>query len=357
MRTRHGIWGIWLFLLLAVPATMWAAGWRPNQLPGTDTTSPEVDVGRLLDEDYYREIDDWLAVGSPARDVGLWARYQVDYRLLGDSTSGLVAVGADGWLFSRSFVDVSCDTIDAIRAPVVPEDRDDQVTYLVPFAKVYWLEHLLEPHDRPPACSRQARDDLRARLTADPRGFDINTAFDDDPMAAFYPRDPHWGPIGRVRAAEALVERLAPGLWDPSAVFVEQETTTQGMTRFLGSNDTETREGRYVDRGAELVVEDQAFGLGLLVWQRSTSSGVPVIPGTTYMFGDSQGASLVPYLEQYFEELVFIGWLRTGLGPLPLDSLPPPDRLIVEAIDQWADTNFTNPAIAEVAARLPPDVP
>lgn len=65
-------------------------------------------------------------------------------------------------------------------------------------------------------------------------------------------------------------------------------------------------------------------------------TGADVIPGTTYIFGDSQMASVVPYIDQYFEELVFVGWLRTQLGPLPHDRLPAPDRVFIEALDQWA---------------------
>ncbi len=353
MSTPHRRWGLWVLVLLLVPGAMWASGVRPNELPGNATTSPSWDPGRLLDDDYYREIDTWLADRTPSQDAGLWARYQLDYRLLGDASNQAVAVGDDGWLFSRSFTDVSCETLDAIVAPRVPDGAENAFTYLVPLTKAYWLDDLLEPHDRPPACSNAARERLRATLRDDPQGFDVNAAIDDDPLGAFYPRDPHWGPQGRVRVAEALIERFSPGLWEPDAVVSQPEEVVQGMTRFLGSNDIDTIMGTAIERDVELTIEKQTFGLGLLIWQRSTVADGAVIPGTTYMFGDSQGASIVPYIDQYFEELIFVGWLRAQVAPLPMDNLPAPDRVIVEAIDQWADEVFTTPAIKDVTDRLP----
>ena len=92
MSTPHRRWGLWVLVLLLVPGAMWASGVRPNELPGNATTSPSWDPGRLLDDDYYREIDTWLADRTPSQDAGLWARYQLDYRLLGDASNQAVAL-------------------------------------------------------------------------------------------------------------------------------------------------------------------------------------------------------------------------------------------------------------------------
>ena len=66
MSTPHRRWGLWVLVLLLVPGAMWASGVRPNELPGNATTSPSWDPGRLLDDDYYREIDTWLAARTPS---------------------------------------------------------------------------------------------------------------------------------------------------------------------------------------------------------------------------------------------------------------------------------------------------
>jgi hypothetical protein len=352
MKPDLRLWSIWIFGLLMIPALAGLAGWRPNEIPETPSPSPGWAPSRFLDQDYYRELDTWIEERSATRGAGLWTRFEIDYELFGDSTTPLVAIGDDGWLFSRSWLDVPCESLDAIRRPDVPPVSDGVFTYLVPLAKAYWLSDLLAPHDRPNGCTAAARENLRVRLGDDPDWFDVNAAIDDDPAGSFYRRDPHWNSRGRVRVAEALVERFAPGLWDPDAVVAGEESVIPGMDRFLGLGARRTFADFTIERDVSFEVEQQSFGLGLLIWQRSTAKG-DVIPGTTYIFGDSQMASVVPYIDQYFEELVFVGWLRSSLGPLPLDDLPSPDRLVVEALDQWADRTFLDPVIAQVAERLP----
>ncbi|GJM36760.1 MAG: hypothetical protein DHS20C19_01270 [Acidimicrobiales bacterium] len=349
-RPDHRLWAVWLLGLLLVPLGLTLARVEPNALPGTTTDAPEWDAGRLLDDAYYRSIDDWIRDESNARGAGLWTRHLIDYRLFGDASSPLVAIGDNGWAFSRSWIDVPCADIDAIAAP----SGSPFITWTVPIAKSHWLDHLLEPHDRGDACTESARKDLRERMTDDPRGLDVNQAFDDDAAGRFYRRDPHWNGAGRIAVAELIVERFAPGLWDPGAIVATEESLLQGMDRFLGVNDRSTVADVDVDRGITVEhVSDPVDGLGILIWQHSRAHADDVVPGTTYMFGDSQMASVVPEIEQYFEELIFVGWLRAALGPLPYDQLPAPDRVFVEALDQSAAQSFQQPVLAEVIARLP----
>ena len=189
-------------------------------------------------------------------------------------------------------------------------------------------------------------------MAADPTALDINRAIEDDPMGRFYERDPHWSAAGRVAVAELIVEHFAPGLWEANAVRTAEERLLQGMDRFLGVNDISVLPDLVVERDVVLEhVAPQAYGLGLLIFQQSRAEGDAVIPGTTYIFGDSQMASVIPYVDQYFEELIFVGWLRAALGPLP-PTLPAPDRVFVEALDQWAIDSFESPVLASVIDRL-----
>jgi hypothetical protein len=343
------LWALWLALLLLVPLALDVVGVRPNAVPGTGAERPPLAPDRLLDEAYYAEIDTWLRDGGAARGLGLWARYQIDYKLFGDATGAAIVVGDNGWLFSRGWIDVPCVHIRAIEPPTHPG-----FIWTVPIAKVHWLADLLEPHDRPASCTVEARNELRQRMADDPQAIDLNDAIDADPAGRFYARDPHWNGMGRVEVARLLVERYAPGLWDPDAVRVDEERGLQGMDRFMGINYETVLADRRVDRGVEVEhVKPQAYGLGQLIWQHTRVADAPVIEGATYIFGDSQMASVIPYIEQYFEELIFVGWLRPYFAPLPYDALPPPDRVLAESTDQSAAVNFGIPALAEVIARLP----
>lgn len=349
----HRLWGLWLFGLLLVPLGLLITDVRPNEIPGVNAEGPGLKTDRLLDDAYYREVDAWIDDRSPTNGIGLWTRYQVDYALLGDSTANRVAVGDDGWAFSRSWVDLPCEDLASTNGPVLDQPTPAGLTWMVPFGKAFWLDDRLEPHDRAEVCVNAERTALRDRMVADPAGIDINLAFDADPEAYFYKRDPHWNGAGRVVVAEALVDEFAPGLWDDSAVSETSETVIMGMDRFLGINDLSTVANYKIDRGLDVTyVGDQTYGLGLLIFQHSRVNGAS-IPGMTYIFGDSQMASVIPYIEQYFEELIYVGGLRAELGPLPLDRLPAPDRLIVEALDQWALKSFNNATMLAVAALLP----
>jgi hypothetical protein len=269
------LWALWLALLLLVPLALDVVGVRPNAVPGTGAERPPLAPDRLLDEAYYAEIDTWLRDGGAARGLGLWARYQIDYKLFGDATGAAIVVGDNGWLFSRGWIDVPCVHIRAIEPPTHPG-----FIWTVPIAKVHWLADLLEPHDRPASCTVEARNELRQRMADDPQAIDLNDAIDADPAGRFYARDPHWNGMGRVEVARLLVERYAPGLWDPDAVRVDEERGLQGMDRFMGINYETVLADRRVDRGVEVEhVKPQAYGLGQLIWQHTRVADAPVIDG------------------------------------------------------------------------------
>jgi len=354
MRPDLRLWSLWLFALLLIPIGMSAADIRPNAVEsGALVLGPEFEPDRLLDDDYYREIDFFLEERTASRGIGLWTRAAIDYQLFNDSPSREVAVGEGDWLFGRGWIDNPCDKIDLALRPAIPAGQEDAVTFLIPLPKIHWLADLVEPHDRPPACAPDARERLLERIAADPSGVALPT-IGADPEGSFYEQDSHWSPLGRLRAAEALIDHIAPGLWEAEAVIPAPVLELNTLRRFLGYRDDRSVDGFVVDRGVDFDIAEQTTGLGLLIWQRSRVSGGPVIPGTTYMFGDSQLAFMVPDIEQYFEELIFIGWLRTGF-PLDLDSLPQPDRVIVEAVEAAVPRAFATPMLLDVMERLPVD--
>ncbi len=351
MRPDLRPWIAWFCALLITTSVAGIANWRPNDVPSQRFVAPGWQPDRLLDESYYRSLDEWISDRAATRGAGLWTRYQLDYKLLGDSTTPLLAIGDDGWVFHRIETDHDCEVLGAIERPPVSTQRDHGLTFLVPFSKAYWLSDLLEPHDRPEACVFDAWDRLRAKFASDPSWFDANAILEEDPAGLFYKKDHHWNGAGRLAIAEGLVERLAPGIWDDDAVVAVEETLTETNTRFLGIATTATLPAWEVQRDVEFEIVEDQYGLGILALQHSTASGDDVIPGTTYLFGDSQLGYVVPLIEQYFEALVFVAWFRAAVGGL--ESLPAPDHVVAESIDATATSNFGLPAFLQVTERLP----
>lgn len=353
-RPDHRLWALWLFGLLLVPAAVMISGWRPNDVPElTVPPEPGWAPDRFLDDAYYDEVDEWLAERNGTEGLGTYARWLVDYRVFGDSTNPEIAIGDDGMLFARRYIDNSCEVLRAAAGPAVPAAVSDLVHYTITLGKEYWFTDALAPHDRPDECAQQARAAIVERESSDPAALPVNQAIAADPERFFLPEDSHWSPEGRLRVAEVIIEELAPGLWEPEAVRAATVPRLHVYTNFLGVRGDETMAGHEIDRGLDHETVQELEALGLLIYQQSRTSGGQVIPGVTYLFGDSQLAYVVPYFDQYFEELVYVGRLRRELGPVNLDPLPPPDRIVVQSVELWVDAEIRdNPALLAAIDRL-----
>jgi hypothetical protein len=91
----------------------------------------------------------------------------------------------------------------------------------------------------------------------------------------------------------------------------------------------------------------------LTTFERARSDAEGTIGGVTYLVGDSQLAHLLPEIESYFEELVFINWFLVEVDAVDVDDLPDPDRLIVQTVERDAVVRVADPVLDELAARLP----
>ena len=83
----------------------------------------------------------------------------------------------------------------------------------------------------PEPCTDAARDEVRAAMAARP-GITVDmwsavlAERDRSEMPLYFSQDSHWTPAGALPAIAALVESLAPGVWDPA------EITINGRTRY-----------------------------------------------------------------------------------------------------------------------------
>ncbi|MEZ5243750.1 MAG: hypothetical protein R2707_01535 [Acidimicrobiales bacterium] len=353
MRTDdRPLWALWLFGLLVAALVAQATAFRPNDVDtGLVVESPGFEPARLLDAEYYHEVDGWIESSFALRGVGLRARAAVDYELLGDSTDPEhVVVGNDGWLFYAEYLNPDCDELRATTPPNLDTGGENAFFVVTPPKAAYHADQLPEPEE---SCVAEARTVQRASFA--PQTIDLDTGLRtlaDAGTDVFLRDDTHWSMEARVSVARTIVESLSEGLWrDDLAVGPVQRPSA--LLRLLGIRRTESFEGP-VSVSTATVTEDRIFSAGdLLVLQASEADEDDVVPGVTYLVGDSQMSYVIPLLAPYFEDLRFVNWLMIeGFGYLARDW-PDPDRIIVQTIEHEAASRMANTDLASYLERLP----
>jgi alginate O-acetyltransferase complex protein AlgJ len=220
---------------LVLPGLALAAGIRPVDLEGRPLASlPPLNAGSLGQPSTYASIDRWLADRFPARDEAVGAHAAIDYGVLGGSTTPDVIVGRDGWLFTRTELEPVCTVtpdqalaaLDRVAATLAVRGVD--VRLIVPPDK-----HTIYPEKVTPdsglgkACSDDRRAAMQAGMATRPQlaielWTPIEAAHAADPdRQLYFKQDTHWTPLGAVIATKALVESLAPGVWDDRQMPIE----------------------------------------------------------------------------------------------------------------------------------------
>ncbi len=271
-----------------------------------------------------------------------------------------VLEGLDGWLFFARDVDPDCRGLASFRPPDDVTGDPAVLRYMVNEPKSAFHPEQLAPEQRPAACVDATRRSLRASRATDASAIDVDLALRaarDAGTTVFFEAGSHWSPAGRIVAAEALIEALEPGRWDPNSVVDADLPELHDLRTLLrGPEDPAVVRGPTVARGQVTVVEQQTATLAgetFITFQRSRSGPDGTIDGVTYVVGDSQLAHLLPEIESYFEELVFINWFLVEHGDPPTVPELDPDRLIVQSVERAVIDRFDHPFLGELAARLP----
>lgn len=354
MRPDHRGWAAWFFALILVNTVLALSGVQPNDINELEAPAPGWEPGRILDDQYYREIDAWALDNGAAEGLGRWARFEIDYDLFNDSTSPDFVVGDNGTIFSRNLSEQPCSDIDAITLPEGAGGAETEMLFAVSLPKAHFLRGLMPSFDRPEECTVTARDALLERLSTDPRFLDINAIASFAAEANLSVTEPGFNASGRAWAALSIVDRFQSGLWDVEALVASPSEINPAFWPRLGSVASITVDDFVVDRGATVTVVSDAQFFGLTSMRTTTATDAEVIPGVTYLVGDSLLGSLMPLLEPYFEELVYINWSRTSLGPVNLDALPTPNRALVQVPEARATELLAQPLVTDIAAAIAP---
>jgi hypothetical protein len=343
--------------VLVLPGVALVAGIRPPDLENrADVPIPRLDAAALADPETYKAIEDHVARNLPGRDIALGAYATLDYELLRGSTDPQVVVGRDDWLFFRGELQPRCP----VGAADLMRQMDDVATRasqagmrirftIAPDKHTVYPDRLRPDPPMPTPCTDAMRTQVREGMAARP---DVSVdlwsvvlaerdAAPADSPPLYFTQDSHWTPTTAMPAIGALVESLAPGVWDPA------EITVDGTTRFpmelarLMGKPRNANVPRYIIRPTVTVEHSvvptpfeltNARDIGVY----TTEPSAKVVPGTTLVVYDSffniNRSRIVPWFERTI-------WIHAGDlrdHPEIADLLPRIDTIVLARVERGA---------------------
>jgi hypothetical protein len=168
----------------------------------------------------------------------------------------------------------------------------------------------------------------------------LKAQLDTDTGGVYLDRDTHWTEYGGMSMVEQIVERVAPGLYDPAEVTVAGVEPLEGdLTRILGLPETYDVVDLAVDRlGVSTTELDEQAVDGSYPIRRFVSDAptAPMVEGRTVMLFDSFSFPIIEEMTPYFEELTLVHW--DAVGSVDVAGLmAEADHVVV----QVAERNFT----------------
>jgi hypothetical protein len=340
--------------ILTIPGLALVAGVRPPDLENRgESALPSIDARSLTEPSTYQAIDDYVTRNFPARDAAVSAYASLDYDLLRGSTDPDVVLGRDDWLFFIGELMPVCDVtpteqiraLDAVAVQAAAANVDLRFA-IAPDKHAVYPDRLRADLPMPKPCTDAARDEVRAAMAARP-GITVDmwsavlAERDRSEMPLYFSQDSHWTPAGALPAIAALVESLAPGVWDPAEITINGRTRyPMELARLMGK-PRDAILPKYVVRPSVAVQEtvlptDVDLGNARDIDVYTTSGSDRVVPGTTLVIYDSflniNKARLTPWFEQTV-------WVHAGdLRDFPeiADYLPALDTIVLVRVERGA---------------------
>ncbi|WP_022697307.1 alginate O-acetyltransferase AlgX-related protein [Euryhalocaulis caribicus] len=285
---------------------------------------PDVRADRLFDAGFYADLGEALADRITARAFWRSLDAAIDYEVLRDTPSDRVVVGREDWLYYQPALDIerrplsdAQETRSAMLsiASAAPTEIDFYFAFAPNKATIY-PEYLPRRYRASRAGGDRNIDALRAALADGPGFVDLWSPMREarrqngpEPLV-YFKRDTHWNGYGAAVAAEAIMDAIAPGLWDSSAIQpTDVRTDQQDLDRIAGlwrSFERETHSA--VREGVTLETTDMAADMAELVhvWRASGQAGAPVVNQKLVVIHDSFGTALERLLPPYFRDTAFI---------------------------------------------------
>jgi hypothetical protein len=358
---------------LTLPGIAYLAGVRPENLENRQPAPlPPVSAERLLDLEFYSALDRHISDTFPMKTAAVRVRAGLELGALRSSPASYhVVVGNGDWLYFDQEVFPPCvrnaaqtlEQLDRVAAAFRSAD--------VPFRMVIAPDkRTIHPEGIPYGLRYEScTDRLRSRFRA---GMELRPATMTDLWAPlleararspgqrlYWLRNSHWEPVGAITALPALIEALAPGVWDADAVVVDGIVTDQGdLARLAGLPQSEQAPRVQVRRA--LALERRTIATSDVPGRetiRYIATGTdPVVPGRTLIVYDSFFGVVRDLIVPWFQESV---WLHVGdlsSRPAIVNELPDFDRIIVERVEriayQWPIVPVLRPLVERVGGSL-----
>ena len=169
----------------------------------------------------------------------------------------------------------------------------------------------------------------------------------------YFRLDTHWTNRGAAVMAEALVNRLAPGGWDETAVQLGATIDHEGdLTVLLGLPSTEPADeletalpGTSSSRTVRALLAADGSEYEKVVAVDYAASREPVVAGHTLVMHDSYGWALTPMLAPYFETAAFVAASNPSDGHL-WDDLMAAETIVFEIVQRSAHEYFLDRDLA-----------
>jgi hypothetical protein len=338
---------------LILPALALAAGIRPVDLEGRPrATLPPLDADSLGKPGTYSAIDRWLADRFPGRNEAVGAHAAIDYGVLGGSTTPNVVVGRDGWLFTRTELEPVCavtpdqvlGALDRVAAALAPHGID--VRLIVPPDKhAIYPEKVVPGSGLGQACTDDRRAAMQAGMAARPdhaielwTGIAAEHSADPDKQL-YFRQDTHWTPLGALIATRALVESLAPGVWDDAEMPIEGFAAYDtDLSRLMGL-PTKERVPRLVIRpGVAVKRTTVPTSVDLKsardIGHYTVDPAAPAVEGRTLILYDSFFRTNEGRIAPWFRDSVWVHVDDLKRSPELAADLPAFDHVVIERAER-----------------------
>jgi len=357
MKKRLLLLFITLCMLLCVTPSVGMI-FAPSQEPiGNERATPLPSItdpkDGSLNLSYLNDLGDYFSKHFAFRAAAIDTDAKIQSGVFGVSNIDTVIVGTDGWLYYSSTLDdyLGRDTMsdrevaDAVHnLSLIRDYVKSQGAYFLftapPNKNTLYPEHM-PYYDSLKVGSVHNRDLLNAALKeSDIPYADLFSLFKDQDKTLYFKRDSHWTNEGALMAYDTILNAAGKAHDDySSAEIIRRRDFVGDLSKMLYPAGAEAEYNSYY--GAEdkyRYVTDTSSVEDPLIITANDSAG-----GKLYMYRDSFGNALVPFLASAYGEAVFTKGFTMNLES-ELKKYQP-DIFIMELVERNADWLITKPPV------------
>ena len=349
-------------VVFTAPIVLLALGVRPSFDENRErTAAPTFTARSAVKGETWSQLGDYITDRFPLRDRAIDLNADLRSQLnVAEAVEEDVPRGADGWLYHDATLYEDClgpppATFFASGDEIPPRaDRADTpfLFVVIPDKVVVYPDHQVAPGltgplgladaTEMPGCATTWVDALGASASTRDWLWDLRPDLIDqrDEHPLYYQQDTHWTDAGASLFVQGLIDRIAPGAFDPADVRANgREVSRSDLAHLKGRTFEEPQPQLEVVRPGVTIVESvqpsDEKAATKIAWSSAVTTDAPLVEGTTVVLGDSFTGISFRLLSPYFEKLVFlqIPYLKTHTIGEALDG-ETADRIIVVEVQR-----------------------